>query len=251
MNTGIKMSLLATWMAASVTAALAAEPEGWKFEITPYLWAAGLEGDVTVNGQKTDFEKSAGDLMDALDIGGSLLCVVQYDRFIAWGQVDYFSLSTDEMDVEDRPAGGTLDSEMVLGELAAGYQLDGWMDGQTFDILLGTRLLSMKNDLALVDGRSASKENNLADAIVVVRPSIPMFPSKINGLRFNPTLAIGAGDSDLVYELFPQIQYQVNENIAARVGYRRVGYKFKGDEDEDNELNATLAGLIVGVGVTF
>ena len=62
-----------------------------------------------------------------------------------------------------------------------------------------------------------------------------------------PTLAIGAGDSDLVYELFPQIQYQVNENIAARIGYRRVGYKFKGDEDEDNELNATLAGLIVGV----
>lgn len=251
MSKGMKITLLATLLAASGTTVFAAEPQGWKFEITPYMWAAGLEGDVTVNGQTADFEKSAGDLMDALDIGGSLLGIVQYDRYLVWGQVDYFSLSTDEMDVEDQPQGGSLDSEMVLGELAAGYQLAGWMEGQTFDILLGTRMLSMNNDLELADGRVASRENNLADAIIVVRPSMPMFPSMIDGLRFNPTLAIGSGDSDLVYELFPQIQYQVTENIAARFGYRRVGYKFKGEKNEDNELNVTLAGLIVGVGVTF
>ena len=82
-------------------------------------------------------------------------------------------------------------------------------------------------------------------------PSLPLFPSKIDGLAFNPTLAIGAGDSDLVYELFPQLQYQVTDHMMARLGYRTVGYKFKGEHNDDNELNINLAGLTVGLGVTF
>jgi hypothetical protein len=226
-------------------------PDGWKFEITPYLWAAGMEGDVTINGQKADFEKSFSDIVDAVEIGGSLLGVIQYDRFLLWGQADYFELDTDEMDIEDRPQGGRLECEQTLLELAAGYQIDGWMEGQTFDILVGVRSLSMDTDLTVEGHGTRSKEFDVVDPIFVVRPSIPMFPSKIDGLRFNPTLAIGGGgDADLVYELFPQIQYQVNENMAARLGYRTVGYKFKGDNN-DNELNFNLAGLIVGLGVTF
>ena len=37
--------------------------------------------------------------------------------------------------------------------------------------------------------------------------------------------------------------------IAARIGYI-VGFEFEGD-DEDNEMNLRLAGLIAGVGLTF
>ena len=51
-----------------------------------------------------------------------------------------------------------------------------------------------------------------------------------------------------MYELFPQFQYQVTDHAAVRLGYRTVGYKF---EDGDNELNINLAGLIVGLGLTF
>lgn len=229
----------------------AAEPRGWKIEVTPYAWLAGIEGDMTINGQEADFDKSFSDLVDAVDVAGSMLGVVQYDRYLIWGQVDYFSMSTDELDVEDQPAGGSLDSKMLLGEVAVGYQIDGWAEGQTFDILVGVRMLSIENDLNVNGGASASKDNELVDPILVVRPSIPVFPSKIQGLRFNPTLAIGGGgDADLVYEMQPQLQYQINDNVAARIGYRTVGYKFEGDND-DNELNFNLSGLIAGVGVTW
>lgn len=252
MSKGMKITLLATLLAASNTVAFAAEPQGWKFEITPYLWAAGMEGDVTVNGQKADFDKSFSDIVDAVELGGSLLGVVQYDRFLLWGQVDHFELDTDEMDIEDRPEGGRLETKLTLLEFAAGYQIDGWSEGQTFDILVGVRSLSMDNDLTVTGHGEYSKDVDVTDPILVVRPSMPIFPSKIDGLRFNPTLAIGGGgDADLVYELFPQIQYQINDNLVARVGYRTVGYKFKGEKNKDNELNFNLSGLIVGVGVTF
>ena len=255
MKTKIMTTIAASLVLASGLAASAAEPQGWKFELTPYAWAAGLEGDITVNGHKTDFDKSFSDLIEGVDMAASLLGVVQYNRFLFWGQADYFSMSTDNLAVEDRPEGGKLDSKMLLNELAVGYQFDGFMEGMTIDVLAGVRTLTMDNELTIYDKGTRETEDpaedSRVDGILVLRPCIPILPSKIDGLRFNPTLAIGAGDSDLVYELFPQIQYQITDHVAARLGYRTVGYKLKGDKNEDNELNVNLAGLIVGVGVTF
>lgn len=244
------MSLVAAGVLTAVAGAYAQEPEGWKVEVTPYAWLAGVEGDVTVRGKKADFDKSFGDLFDYVEAAGSLLTVVQYDRFLVWGQLDYFGMSTDALDVEDQPQGGKFDTTMVLGELAVGCQIDGWAEGQTFDLLVGARSLHMENELEVYDKETFKKDRDIVDPILVVRPSMRVLPSLIDGLRFNPTLAIGAGgDSDLVYEMQPQFQYQVTDNIAARLGYRRVGYRFK--DDKDNELNVDLSGLIVGVGVTF
>jgi opacity protein-like surface antigen len=248
----LSASLLGTaLLLPSLSAGAAEPPPRFKLEVTPYAWLAGVEGDVTVNGRQADFDKSFSDIFDMVEVGGSLLTIAQYDRFIFWGQIDYFSMSTDELDVDDQPKAGTLDSSMLLGELAAGIQVDGWREGQTFDLLVGVRTLSIENDLDLRNGTSTGKDQDLVDPILVVRPSVPLFPSKIEGLRFNPTLAIGGGgDSDLVYELQPQIQYQVSENLAARIGYRRVGYKLDSDQN-DNELDFSLSGLIVGLGIRF
>ncbi|MEI6167492.1 MAG: hypothetical protein WCS52_09880 [bacterium] len=246
------VGMMTAVLLVGLSSGYAAEPEGWKFEVTPYAWLAGMEGDVTVNGHKAEFDKSFTDLIDAVGMAGSLLGTVQYDRYLLWGQVDYFSMSTDNMDADSQPKGGSLDTKMLLGEVAAGYQVDGWMEGQTFDLLVGVRELHMETDLTINHKGSFSKDNDIVDPIFLVRPSIPIFPSKINGLRFNPTLGIGAGgDSDLVYELQPQFQYQITPNIAARLGYRRVGYKFKGNHNSDNEMNIALAGVIAGIGVTF
>lgn len=245
----ISIAALATMVAASSGNAFATDPEGFKGEITPYLWYAGLEGDVTLNGRNVEFEKSAGDLFETVEAGGAVLAVFQYNRFMLWGQMDYFSLSTDELKVDDRPQGGSLDTKMLLGEVAVGYQINGWFEGMTIDLLAGVRSLTMESDLELFGRGTISRDNDLLDPIFVVRPSIPLFPSKVKGLRFNPTLAIGGGgDAELVYELFPQLQYQITNNIAARLGYRTVGYKF---EKDDNELDFSLSGLIAGVGVTF
>jgi hypothetical protein len=251
MKTKLTCMMMALALAAG-TRSSAQDDKGLQVEITPYLWLAGIEGDATVNGQKTDFEKKFSDIVDAVDVAGSLLAVVQVNRFLVWGQVDYFSTDTDKMDVEDQPQGGRLETDMTLLEFAVGYQFDGWMEDQTFDVLVGVRHLEMDNTLTVKgDGTVHEKTVELTDPMLVVRPSMAMFPSKIDGLRFNPTLAIGGGgDSEMVYELFPQIQYQISELAALRVGYRTVGYKFEGDNN-DNELNINLAGLIVGLGMTF
>lgn len=164
---------------------------------------------------------------------------------------DFFSLNTDEMDVEDRPAGGKLESDLSILEGMVGYRVDGWSEGQSFVIGVGARRLDMDNTLEVFGEGTRSKETEVVDGMLFVLPSLPVLPSMIEGLRFNPVLAIGAGDSELAYEMFPQFQYNITENLAARIGYRTVGWKFEGDENKDDELNVRLSGLIAGIGLIW
>lgn len=251
MNRQAVSAMAASLLLVVGTTAFAVETKGWQFEFTPYAWYAGLEGDVTINGQETEFEKEASDLFKAVEVGGSFRIGASYDRFVIGALVDYFSLSTDELDTEDQPQGGTLDSKLLLTEVLAGYRVDGWSEGQSFVFGIGVRNLHMENDLAITGEPTRSRENDVTDTMFYVLPSVPMFASRVDGLRFNPVLGIGAGDSDLAYELFPQVQYNLTENLAMRFGYRTVGWKFKGENNEDNELNMSLSGVIVGLGLTF
>lgn len=251
MKAGLMVKMTAALLAASCAVSNGQNAEGWSFEVTPYIWFAGIEGDVTVGGKKADFEKDASDLLDMLDVGGSVRIGAEHDRFLIGALVDYFSMSTSKLDVEDQPQGGRLDTDMMMIEGAVGYRVDGWAEGQSFGLMVGVRHLQIDNELKLTGGGTFSRDNEITDAMIFILPSVPLFPNSVEGLRFNPVLGIGAGDSDLAYELFPQIQYQINDNLVVRFGYRRVGWKFKGDRNEDNELDISLAGLTVGLGLTF
>jgi len=249
------MAAAATLLLTSMTG-FAAEPQGWKFEFTPYAWLAGVDGNVTVAGHRADFDKSFSDLLDYVKVGGSALGVAQYNRFLLWGQVDYLSMGTGNITLPNQALGfngGSVDMKALIGELAVGYQLDGFMEGQTFDVLVGARFTHVESDLNLNNPETTfSSSRTLTDPMLLLRPSIPICPSMIKGLRFNPTFGIGGGgSSDLVYELQPQLQYDITENVAVRFGYRVVGYKFKGDKNSDNEFNFQMDGLLLGLGVKF
>lgn len=236
-------------MGLAAAAAQGQTTEGWSFEVTPYLWYAGLEGDLKVAGRSAEFQKDAADLLDAAEVGGSIRLGASYDRFVVGALVDYFSLSTDELDEKDQPARGTVDSKMLLTEALVGYRVDGWAENQSFVLGLGVRNLSLETDLKSKGGASVSDDRDITDLMFYALPSMQLFSSSVDGLRFNPVLGIGAGDSDLAYEMFPQIQYDVNDALSVRFGYRRVGWRFEGDGG--NEFNADLAGLILGVGYKY
>jgi hypothetical protein len=246
-----KSMVVAAVLMTTVVSGMAQGKPGWQFEVTPYAWLAGFEGDMTIGGETVEFEKSFEDLVDAVEVGASLRIGAEYNRFMMGALVDYFSMSTDELDVEDRPAGGSLDTKLLLTEVAVGYRVNGWSEGQSFGLMVGVRNMHIEGDLEIYGHGTTSGERDVTDAMFYVLPSMPVFPSKIKGLRFNPILGIGAGDSDLVYELFPQFQYQFTDMISGRLGYRTAGWKFKGDNNEDNELNFSMSGLIAGIGMTF
>ncbi len=246
-----KMAVVASLaLAASGLTAQAADPQGWQFELTPMAWLAGMEGDGTLGSRDFEFDKSFGDLVESVDMAAGLLGTAQYDRYLFWAQLDFISSSTDNLDVDDQPKHAEVESDLFLGEVAVGYQVDGWAKDQTIDLLLGVRVARIENGLSIDRGPAIEDDSTLVDPMLVIRPCVPVLPSKIKGLSFNGTMAIGGGgDADMVYELQPQFQYDASENLSFRLGYRRVGYKFDGEGD--NKLDMQLAGLILGAGFRF
>jgi hypothetical protein len=219
--------------------------DDWSFELTPYIWAVGIDGDIEVRGTKVDVDVGFDDLIDKVDLGGSFLAVIQKGRWVNWLQVDYFEISDDE--TADRIGGAEVEvqSDTLFLTVATGIQIDGWAEGQTFDILGGIRYARMDNELDISGIGSASRTSDIYDAVLVLRPSFQISKR----WRFNPTLSIGAGDSDLTYELQPQFQYHFNETWIARVGYRRLYYDTKGSSG--NSFDGAFHGFLIGFGGTF
>lgn len=216
---------------------------GWKFEITPYLWLAGIDGDVTVQGTKVHVSQSFSDLVESVSAGAMLLGIVQYDHLVGLVQLDY--IATDTNNLDPRPAAGRLESTFFMTNLGVGYQFGGWFRGSTLDLLLGARILSLDSKVTPTGSGSIEKTSTLADPVLFVRPSLRL----LSWLRFNPTVSIGGGgSSELTYELQPTLQFQILDNLAARVGYRRVYYRYTGPIAK---FEGSLSGFLVGLGVTF
>jgi hypothetical protein len=240
MITKTNLTIVSTLIfATSTPLAAQTSSSALKGEITPYLWMAGMDGDITVRDQKASVDMSFSDLLDATDAAGSVLAVLQRNQLVFWGQIDYMSLSSDEID--DSPQGKTLDSDTTIWTLAAGRQFQG-DKGKTYDLLLGARQFSMDNSLTIDGVGKFERDFDITDAVLVFRPSLPLSPK----WRFNPTISIGAGDSDFTYELWPQFQYKFTETFITRLGYRNLGYKF--ETDAGNKWDGNQHGFIIGLG---
>jgi hypothetical protein len=221
--------------------------EGLNFELTPYLWAAGIDGKLSIGDNSVDFNRSFSDLIQNADAAFMGLAVVSYNRFVLYADYDYLSLSNDA-----KTSGGVLfpvgtkaqvDTILDVGTYDAGYRFDTF-GKNTLDVLIGTQLTNMDQKIKVGSAKSQNKDN-VTDTVVMLRPSFQISQR----WRFNPTLTYGlSGDSDTTYTLMPQIQYQFSDSFAARFGYKKLYFKWK---DNTNEVETSFSGVFLGVGWTF
>ncbi len=61
----LALSISALLMPGVVTAQ---ESDGWKFRLTPYLWALGLDGTTAAMGNDVPLDASFSDILDLLNI---------------------------------------------------------------------------------------------------------------------------------------------------------------------------------------
>lgn len=248
MNWQIKAALVvATGCALGSPTAFAQSK--WGFEITPYVWPGGVDADVTIQGRKGSVDRSISDTFDRLDFMGSLLSIGYRDHFVVWTQLDYMSTDTNELDSDERPAGGRarLESDFFAATLGLGYRF-GEPQGKRFvDVMLGAKYLSAENTLSIDTVGSFDRSKDYIDPVLIARPSWQISQR----WRFNPTLSIGGGvDADLIWELQPQLQFNINDNLALRFGFRNLYYKLESDNGL-NEFDGSYRGVIIGLGGTF
>lgn len=241
MDYQLKTAVSTVATAIIVTASLplqAAEGDTWKFELTPYIWGAGVDADVEVANRSAEIDASFNDIADNLDMTAAFLATAQYNAWVTWLQVDYLDLSSDLSRVS-----GNLESKLTMMTLGFGYQFQGWKEGQTFDVLLGVRNLKLDNELELDALGDFSGDRDVTDGVIILRPSLQLSER----WRFNPTLSYGGGDSESTYELQPQFQFHAWENAALRFGYRKLGYDI--ESSRGNTFDGAFQGPFLGIGM--
>jgi outer membrane protein OmpA-like peptidoglycan-associated protein len=240
--------LLSAGLSASVFAD-ETRTEGFNLELTPYIWAAGIDGKLSVGNDEVNFNRSFSDIIDNTDAAFMGLAVISYDRFVLYADYDYLSLSNDAKTKRGiiAPVGTKVqaDTDLGVGTYAAGYRFNTF-GKNTIDVLIGAQLTDIQEKFQVNGGTRLDNKDNATDTVVMLRPSFQISER----WRFNPTLAYGvSGDSDTTYTMMPQFQYQFADSFAARFGYKRLYYKFK--DNNNNEFEPSFEGPFLGVGWTF
>ena len=121
-------------------------PSGWTFTFAPYLWAAGVSGDIGVAGlPPEDVDASFGDILENLDIAAMLVGEARYGRFGIFSDFVYVEVSSSENAPVGIPANRVdLTSSTLFWTVAGEYRVMETPTA-TIDVMAGARLVGPRN----------------------------------------------------------------------------------------------------------
>jgi hypothetical protein len=245
-------------VALLLTAAPSGAQEGtsdkWEFTVTPYMWLAGLEGDMTAEGTKSDVDLSFSDIWDILDIGGAVHLEAWKGDWGLFLDPTYMKLATDErigdikVDVEaelwivefgayrrilETPIGTDLDRSLTVDAYAGGRY---WYLGNEIDIKNTPYEFDDSEDwLDPIVGSHIRA--GLTDKVFLA------FRGDVGGFGIS---------SDFTWSTLATVGYQLNPKLTLHGGYRALGIDYSdGSGASKFGMNATMHGPIVGLSIRF
>jgi hypothetical protein len=247
------LALTAGTMNVQAEESLAADETngGWTFAISPYLWAAGIEGKSgTLPGlPPADVDMSFSDILDDLKFAGMLIVTARKDRFGIGGDLQYVKTSSG---IDAAPPifdGGKLTSET--------FGLSAWGDYVVFEqgrsnlkVAAGARLWSVDTKLklsgGLLSGRKIDHDETWVDPMVGVIGRADVVPNVfVQGWGFVGGFGVG---SDTMVDLFGGIGYRFSDATSTTLGYRWL----KIDYDHDGFLyDVRQQGIAAGLTFRF
>ncbi len=228
----------------------------WALQVTPYMWAAGMKGDISPfrRAPTIAIEKSFSDVLNDLNLGGFVNI---------WGRYDRYVLSVDAMYVDTTAAkaigalpivGATpglsakIDSKEFHATVQVGYRV---VDTPQFtvDALAGGRVWHVSNDVAVNYGPfSVAYGENFSwfDPVIGARA----FARLTDRLSFLAQADVGGfnAGSRFTWQALATLNYAFTDNLSASAGYKvlKVDYRSGG-----HVFDVTLSGPVLGMTYRF
>jgi hypothetical protein len=217
-----------------------AAPERWDVEITPYLWAAGLDGDTAADGTGSEIDTDYSFFsLDNLDFALGTAVEARKGR---WGMlhdlmyVEFSDAFNRAPNSEVELSGGVLDTVALLTA----------QNGRPLELLFGLRYVALKATVDIAPVPAASARESWLDPIVGLR-----FTHAFND-RWSVALRGDIGgfgvSSDFATNVSAIFGWRVGDNVTLRGGYRLLQMDFDGDS---LLLDATLQGYVIGASWAF
>ena len=203
----LALSISALLMPGVVTAQ---ESDGWKFRLTPYLWALGLDGTTAAMGNDVPLDASFSDILDLLNIALSANMELNNGKWFV--VLDPMWADLEAPIDTGGPIGGKVEIELIIVDALVGFSLN-----ENFDVYAGARYYDQ--DITIVP--DMAPEIPLGDSWTDYMLGIRVHNDISDKWSFSAKLdgAVG-GDSDSAWYLQAIASRHFSKNRHLDLGWR-------------------------------
>ena len=216
--------------------------DSFRFELTPYLWAASIKGTTAAGGEESppidsDYNFFA---LDNLDGVASATFTASKNQ---WGLLfDFLYVAYEDTIMEATPLQTTPRLEGTIIEFAGAYAPTSI---NNLEFIAGLRQQDITVSLALLNRKpkqSATWIDPFA-GIIYARPLKGNFHMALRG-----DLGGFGINSDIAVNAEAMFRYQMSKTFSIKLGYRYLKVKF---DDTDFLYDLSLDGFQLGLGIRF
>jgi hypothetical protein len=216
----------------------------WRYKLTPYVWAANLDGRVGLGPAEVQIEEDFDDLLRNINMAAMLRGEAHNGVFGFYADMVFIALS-ETLPLANGSARLELDQWMVSA--GALYRVSGDAP-TTVDVGVGARLMSTSVDLGVPGYGEVGRTADWVDPVLVARARIPVatkcyvvLESELGGFGVD-------SQSDLVWQFTAATGYSLTDNIDFLLAYRYLDYDY---EDEPLTYDLATSGLALGLTINF
>jgi hypothetical protein len=225
-----------------------AQPDGgtsqrWTVELTPYLWAAGLDGDTAADGAGSEIDTDYTFFsLDNLDFALGAAVEARKGR---WGML-YDAMYVEFSDAFERGAGSEVEVSggfvETIGSVAA-------RNGRPLELLFGLRFVALESTVDVAPIPRASARETWLDPLVGLEFSHAFNERWSVAVRGDVGgFGISSESSELAANVSAMFGWRLSDKLTLRGGYRLLQMDFDGDS---LVLDATVQGYVLGASWVF
>lgn len=247
----------------------------WQFSVTPYIWAAGLEGDVTVKGRASSVDASFLDIVETADSIFGFMGVFEARKgdWSAFVAPMYLNIGVDEnVGIGPLTIDADVTVEMTIIEFGVSYRLvsstlgsdtgEGGGQPAWIDAIAGARYTSLDGEidlkvsapsLGLSGTRVSQGSRDWTDPFVGARARAPLTENVWVQAR-GDVGGFGVG-SDFSWQALGLLGYDFEmfgRDASIAAGYRALSMDFEeGSGSSLFQYNITMHGPIIALQTRF
>jgi len=216
----------------------------WEFDVTPYVWFAGISADITFLDRTVPVEASFKDVLSNLKFGVLLHAEAKKDKWFIMSDLVYMKLREDGR-IEILDVDTELEIKQLITELAGGYNLINSQNWLFIDGFAGWRYFGITNKLDIAGQNVLDKTINVNDPFIGLRFRA-VSEKWVNSFRFDVG-GFGIG-SEVSWKANLLIGYRFSELFSLYLGAQGYGVDF---EQDNFQLDVVTGGFITGFNFHF
>ena len=230
--------------ASSQTTPVSAD-DNWHVAISPYLWFAGVHGNVGARGYTASVHASAADVLSKFNIGLMGAVEARKKRFLLPVDFMWIKLSDDKALPElGNPNATSIKAKMTSTILSpkAGYRLVDHEKLQA-DALIGIRYWHTGTSFTLepIGLGTATQSANWVDVVAGAKFTMPLSPKAVIIILGDA----GGGGANVDYQVAGLLGYKIKPTVMLGAGWRYLDVNYR--PSSSFVYDVAQSGLLLGV----